>query len=92
MLVRSKKNERNVGMTETEQIQAIVREYVCITKKWQDDDYQIDFSYAREKEGNYLVTVVHKADLDNPIPGGGKSIQLRIDLRNKKVIQELAFQ
>jgi hypothetical protein len=81
-------------MTLPVEIATIVHEYIRTLKGWGDDDYEIDTNFKQEGSQFYLITVVHKDDLrgSGTVAGGGKSVELRVDATQKKVVRELRFQ
>ncbi len=83
-------NENKVAISD--QSVEIVKNYIRTHKQWAVDAYDIDPNPKTTADGNLLVTVVHHDDLKVDRPGGGKSIQLAIDVKQGLVVREFAFQ
>ncbi len=68
----------------------IAREYIFNAKGWNLDEFDVLIS---RKENNAVIVVdaVHRDDLSGQ-KGINKSVQLFIDVQNKKVIKELSYQ
>jgi hypothetical protein len=79
-------------MSPQEKLTLVAQDYIEKNKKWERSDFEIECELKKTSGGKYLVTVVHKDDLANPVPGGGKSIQLEVDPKTMAVTKELAFQ
>jgi hypothetical protein len=70
----------------------VARDYIRENEGWLDAAYTVENAPSRDSEGNAVVTVVHKDDLKARHPGGGKSLELHIDLQKKQVVKVLHFQ
>ena len=71
----------------------IVRDYISEKEGWAVDVYTITSKNVSDKEGNLIVNVIHKDDQKGVYHfGGGKSVELHIDIVNKVVVRELHFQ
>ena len=72
----------------------IARQYVEATKQWPETDFHLEFL---RQEGTaespiMVIDAVHHDDLRSDQKGGGKSVQLHVDLRENRVAKELAYQ
>lgn len=67
-------------------------EYVQQHKQWLPDDYYLESEGLTTDQQHLRVIVVNKEDEINPVPGGGKSIELHIDPSTYDVVKELGFQ
>jgi hypothetical protein len=74
------------------QVEAIAADYVTKQKKWDGKDYRVEHLGWKDSSGHWVVHVVHKDDEAAAGPGGGKSLELHIDLAGKRVSRELHFQ
>jgi hypothetical protein len=71
----------------------IAREYIAAKENWQASAYTVENTQKLDSEGNVIVNVVHKDDLDRGYcVGGGKSLELHVDLRKRQVAKVLHFQ
>jgi len=70
----------------------IAREYVLTVKRWSEHDFKIRFEKA-VSDSDVVFRVVHKDDT-GPImsAGGGKSIEVVVDSKLRKVVREFRFQ
>lgn len=75
-----------------QRLEAAATDYVLTEKKWQKDEFRIEVKGVKNGENYAVVWAIFLEDEKTPVPGGGKSIELHIDLSNYKVIQELWFQ
>ena len=73
-------------------IDSIARRYIAQNKGWAESEYTIRDSGRKDGSGNSIVTVVHRDDEKMTAPGGGKSVELRVDLPAGRVVKELRFQ
>jgi len=71
---------------------AIAREYIMAKEGWSPDAYMVKDTSTRDRAGNLIVNVIHKDDLKPPTVGGGKSVQLHIDMEGQRVVKILHFQ
>lgn len=71
----------------------IATKYAIETKGWKMGDFEVEVldGETSPEPGTIVADLVHVEDLQGKI-GGGKSVQLQIDLNSKKVVKELAFQ
>ncbi len=75
------------------EIEKIVKNYISKKHNWPEHDYVIKPKNITDDSGNIIVHVIHKHDRKNRgIAGGGKSIELYINLEKKTVVLELGFQ
>lgn len=70
------------------------RQYVITAKQWPEADFHVEFLRTEGSEDAPLAIIdaVHHDDLQPNKKGGGKSVQLHIDLRQQRVTKELAYQ
>lgn len=67
-----------------------VQRYVDATKGWPRSDYRIEIN---RREGDVIIAcVIHKDDEVTPIPGGGRSFEVHLDVTRMEVVKELGFQ
>jgi hypothetical protein len=70
----------------------VAREYVAANESWPDSDYTLEDTHTEDKDGNLVINVIHKDDLKAQTPGGGKSVELHVDLGKRRVAKVLHFQ
>jgi hypothetical protein len=71
-------------------VEQLATEYLQ-SKGWQESDYILEI--PRQQSGmNIVVDAIHKDDLQSRSRGGGRSLQIHINLSEKKVTKELSFQ
>ena len=70
----------------------VAREYVTAKEGWPASAYTVENTHARDDEGHLIVNVVHKDDLNSLTVGGGKSLELHIDVEKWRVAKVLHFQ
>lgn len=67
-----------------------VQNYVVQTKKWPIDTFTV---VLKRREANTAVFwAIHKDDQRAKEPGGGKSVELHVDMIELKILRELHFQ
>jgi hypothetical protein len=71
---------------------SVARDYIAEKEGWPDAAYTVENTWRRDDEGNVIVNVVHKEDLKSHSVGGGKSLEMHIDLQRKEVVKVLHFQ
>jgi len=74
-------------------VDKLVSEYVEKTKNWPTDTYDIE--YVQEdgsQDHTIVINIKHRDDARATFPGGGKSIQLHIDVTKRKIVKEYGFQ
>ncbi|MBI1923165.1 hypothetical protein HYR99_02830 [Candidatus Poribacteria bacterium] len=69
--------------------QEIARDYISQRKKWHSEEYRFESLGINDKEGCYILYVVHRDDERLILPVAGKSVELHINLDKKRVIREL---
>lgn len=80
----------DVDITSETKATEIADAYISKVKRWPSGSYRMEFN---RYEGDFLVVwALHKDDEDSTAPGGGLSCELYVDLANRKVVKELAFQ
>jgi hypothetical protein len=77
---------------ERAEIERAVEVYLAAGKKWRREDYRIDHRGPRDDGQRWVVWAVHADDEKGLAPGGGKSVELWIDRKDKRVVKELGFQ
>jgi hypothetical protein len=65
----------------------LVRQYVRSKEGWDDGDYRVEETNQQDPAGNLIVNVIHRDDDGTSGQTGGKSLQLHVDLKAKKVVQ-----
>lgn len=71
-------------------LRQIVAKYISDNKNWRAEDYVVRRS---RQDGDIVVfSVIHRDDETALVPGGGKSVELHVDVLTKKVARELGFQ
>lgn len=73
---------------------AVANQYLQAVKQWKPEEYGLEFVRVEGDPAAPIVILdaVHTADLQARQRGGGRSVQLVIDLRARKVVRELAYQ
>jgi hypothetical protein len=79
------------GSSENLAIQ-VAREYVAANESWPESDYTVEDTHTQDNDGNLVISIIHKDDLKGLTPGGGKSVELHIDLGKRRVVKVLHFQ
>ena len=72
----------------------VARQYVKTTKQWPETEFHLEFL---RQEGTaespvLIIDAVHHDDLQPVKKGGGKSVQLHVDMNERRVTKELAYQ
>ena len=72
----------------------VARKYVNTAKQWPETEFHLE---VLRQEGTaespvVVIDAVHHDDLRSNQKGGGKSVQLHVDLRVGRVVKELAYQ
>lgn len=73
---------------------AVADQYLRTVKHWMEEEYSLE-TIRVEGDPNASVVIldaVYVADANSSQRGGGKSVQLAVDLRKQKVVRELAYQ
>jgi hypothetical protein len=74
-------------------ISIIANNYVSKHKQWPANQYHLDNIGGNSDGHTYKIDVIHNEDqVPSLNAGGGKSMQLIIDMEKGKVISELYFQ
>lgn len=85
-----KQQEATVNSNREKDAIAVVKRYIDTEKGWRREVYRLEIG---RREGNTLtVSVIHKDDETTPIPGGGRSFAVYVDLDRLQVVKELRFQ
>ncbi len=71
---------------------AVAREYVTAKEGWPATSYVIENTGELDANGNLIVNVIHEDDTKGDYVGGGKSVQLHIDIGRRQVVKVLHFQ
>lgn len=81
----------DIEITETaDQIaEEVAHEYVGLVKQWPVEDYSLEI--LRRDAAVVVVDAVHKDDLMGS-KSPNKSVQLHVDVQNRKITKELAYQ
>ena len=72
----------------------VARAYVNATKQWPETEFHLEFL---RQEGTaespvMVIDAVHHDDLRSDQKGGGKSVQIHVDMKERRVAKELAYQ
>jgi len=68
----------------------IASNYALKAKHWQRTEFEVKMVH---NDGQIaVVNINHADDKSLRVPGGGKSIQVEIDIVQKRVVRELGFQ
>jgi hypothetical protein len=67
----------------------VAHEYVRLVKQWPVEDYHLEI--LRSDSAVVVVDAVHKDDLTGS-KSPNKSVQLHVDVQDRKVTRELAYQ
>ena len=70
----------------------VARDYATEKEGWPESDYTVENTHRWDNEGNLIVNVIHNDDLKSPMAGGGKSVELHIDMGKRRVATVLHFQ
>jgi hypothetical protein len=70
---------------------AVIAKYLLEKKGWKADQYRLE-PKGTDPEGKAIVWAVFLEDEKNPKPGGGESVDLRIDPATRQVVKELRWQ
>jgi hypothetical protein len=77
---------------ERSEIEAAIAVYLGAGKQWRPEDYRIEHRGARDDDRVWVVWAVHADDEKGLAPGGGKSLELWVDRKSKRITKELGFQ
>jgi hypothetical protein len=72
----------------------VARQYLQKTKRWKPEEYYLEIVSVADAEEPQIVVLdgVYQADLRGTQRGGGQSVQLHVDIQQRSVLRELAFQ
>lgn len=85
MMVEARREDRA-------EVDRIAKEYITRQKGWADTEYTVRHTDKRDRVGHLIVNISHRDDVALAVPGGGKSVELHIDVNARRVVQELRFQ
>ena len=72
--------------TESGGAERAVVDYITRTKGWHHGQYRV------ERLGPDVLAVIYRANERSPHPGGGQSIELRLDRFSRRVVREVGWQ
>jgi hypothetical protein len=72
----------------------VARTYLQSAKQWSESQYRLEIQQETGDAASRVVIVdaIHEEDRRASRRGGGKSVQLHIDLIRQAVVKELAYQ
>jgi hypothetical protein len=82
----------NLEGQELARINAAVTQYLTQQKLWKLNQFRVDYKGVTADGRSAIVWAIYLEDETNPVPGGGKSLELQIDRTTMKVVKELGFQ
>jgi hypothetical protein len=88
-----KQGDDKVQRVEDRSIVGFAKQYARDKKGWKDEDVEVVFE--REQGDNIVLKLIHKDDKNQGakgIAGGGKSVQVWVDVKEMKVVRELHYQ
>ena len=84
-------HEAGIGDAERAEIESIVAVYLGAGRSWRPEEYRIEHRGPRDEGRRWAVWAVHADDEEGLAPGGGKSLDLWIDRKTKRVVKELGL-
>ena len=66
--------------------------YLTDVKHWKPEEYRLEFRGPAAGANEEIVMAIHRDDERHPLPGAGRSLELRVDYRSRRVIREIAGQ
>lgn len=79
-----------LGPNSKAEIDSVVAAYLSETKHWKKDEFRIEYKGIRDHWA--IVWAIFTDDELHPKPGGGKSVELHVNLNTHRVDKELGFQ
>ena len=73
-------------------IASAATDYLVGSKSWSPDEYRLEYRGLTGDGKLAIVHAIHADDERNPRPGGGRSLELRIDPVTHAIVRELGFQ
>lgn len=73
-------------------INVIASQYLAMQKNWRLNQFRLEQKGLTADGQAVIVWAIYLEDELHPTPGGGKSVELYIDLTTQKVVRELGFQ
>ncbi len=67
-------------------------EYLQARKGWAPDEFRVEIKDVEPGGEEAVIWGIFLEDERHPAPGGGKSVELRLDRETAEVRRELAFQ
>ena len=85
-------SSRSSGDSDWDAITHVATEYLQKEKAWQPSDFRLE-DHGVTSDGRFAVVyAIHADDERNPVPGGGRSLELHIDRATRTLIREYGFQ
>lgn len=82
----------NPKMPPAKTTEAAAVRYLVHEKHWSLDDFRIEKRGPTEDGRCEIIWGIFLEDEKNPVPGGGQSVELHVDLDEYRVVKELGFQ
>jgi hypothetical protein len=90
LILRRPSSPRSAGAQDPAAV--VAREYITAEEGWPASAYTVEDTHTRDGEGNLIVNVIHEDDRKTLTPGGGKSVQLHVDMGKRRVVKVLHSQ
>jgi hypothetical protein len=82
--------ETQLSAQQQSAIEKAVERYLSESKNWKREQYRLEQKGTRD--GMLILWVIFLEDEKPPVPGGGQSVELEVDLHTSRVVRELGFQ
>lgn len=73
------------------QIDALLAQYLVEQNGWTAEQYRLEHK-GSDPDGNLSVWAVFLEDEIHPVPGGGKSVDIRIEPSTGRIVKVLGWQ
>lgn len=81
-----------VRIKEATDLEAAAVQYLAGTKHWERSEYQLEFRGPAGDGREEIVFVLHRDDERSASPGAGKTVELRLGYKSRKVSREIGGQ
>jgi hypothetical protein len=82
----------NFEITEPTALLDAAVSYVREVKHWQSGDYRVQDLGPAADGATGIIAVIHREDGNAVAPGAGRSLQLLVDYKTRRVVRELGEQ
>jgi hypothetical protein len=79
-------------ITEAADLENAAVQYLGHTKHWDRSEYRLEDSGPSSDLREEIIFALHRDDEQSPHPGAGRSIELRLGYKSRRVTREIAAQ